>query len=61
MSYLDDSRHYHIIKVDPLSPNIHIQILQTNLYTFPSRMSWEKLIKNQRIFFLVIILLPLIT
>ena len=61
MSYLDDSRHYHIIKVNPLSPSIHIQILQTNLYTFPSRMSWEKLIKNQRIFFLVIILLPLIT
>ena len=61
MSYLDDSRHYHNIKVNPLSPSIHIQILQTNLYTFPSRMSWEKLIKNQRIFFLVIILLPLIT
>ena len=61
MSYFDDSRHYHIIKVNPLSPSIHIQILQTNLYTFPSRMSWEKLIKNQRIFFLVIILLPLIT
>ena len=58
MSYLDDSRHYHIIKVNPLSPNIHIQILQTNLYTFPSRMSWEK---DQSIFFLVIILLPLIT
>ena len=61
MSYLDDSRHYHIIKVDPLSPNIHIQILQTNLYTFPSRMSWENLIKDQSIFFLAIILLPLIT
>ena len=61
MSYLDDSRHYHIIKVNPLSPNIQIQILQTNLYTFPSRMSWENLIKDQSIFFLVIILLPLIT
>ena len=61
MSYLDDSRHYHIIKVNPLSPNIHIQILHTNLYTFPSRMSWENLIKDQSIFFLVIILSPLIT
>ena len=61
MSYLDDSRHYHIIKVNPLSPNIQIQILHTNLYTFPSRMSEENLIKDQRIFFLVIILLPLIT
>ena len=61
MSYLDDSLHYHIIKFNPLSPNIHIQILQTNLYTFPSRMSWENLIKDQSIFFLVIILLPLIT
>ena len=60
MSYLDDSRHYHI-KFNPLSPNIHIQILQTNLYTFPSRMSWENLIKDQSIFFWVIILLPLIT
>ena len=46
MSYLDDSRHYHIIKVNPSSPNINIQILQTNLYTFPSRMSWENLIKD---------------
>ena len=35
MSYRDDSRHYHINKVNPLSPNIHIQILQTNLYIFP--------------------------
>ena len=26
-----------------LSPNIHIQILQTNLHTFPLRISWENL------------------
>ena len=26
-------------KGNPLSPNIHIQILQTELYTFPLRMS----------------------
>ena len=34
----------------PLSPNIQIQILQTDLYTFPLRISWENLIKNQGIF-----------
>ena len=39
---------------NPLSPNIHIQILQTNLYTFPSRISWENLIKDQGIFSQVI-------
>ena len=27
--------------INPLSPSIHIQILQTDLYIFPSRMSWE--------------------
>ena len=31
--------------INPLSPNIHIQILQTDLYTFPSRRSWENLKK----------------
>ena len=25
--------------INPLSPNIHIQILQTDLYTFPLRIS----------------------
>ena len=43
------------------SPNIHIQILQTGLYTFPLRISWENLLKDQSIFSLVIILLILIT
>ena len=28
---------------NPLSPNINIQILQTDLYTFPVRISWENL------------------
>ena len=28
--------------IDPLSPNIHIQILQTDLYTFPYRMQRAK-------------------
>ena len=36
--------------VIPLSPNIHIQILQTDLHTFPLWMSWENLIKDQGIF-----------
>ena len=36
--------------INPLSPNIHKQILQTDLYTFPYRISWEKLIKDQRFF-----------
>ena len=36
--------------INPLSPNIQKQILQTDLYTFPYRISWEKLIKDQRFF-----------
>ena len=47
--------------LNPLSPNIHIQILQTDIYTFASRISKENLIKDQGIFSLVIILLILIT
>ena len=47
--------------INPLSPNIHIQILQTDLYTFPLRMSWENLIIDQGIFSCVIILWILIT
>ena len=49
------------VSFNPLSPNIHIQILQTDLYTFPKRMCGENLIKDQRIFSLVIIVLILIT
>ena len=45
---------------NPLSPNIKIQILHTDLYTFPLRIGWENLIKDQGIFSLVIILLILI-
>ena len=37
------------------------EILQTDLYTFPYRISWENLIKDQGIFYSVIILLILIT
>ena len=42
-----------------LSPNIHIQILQTDLHTFPWRISWENLVQDQ-IFLFVIILSILI-
>ena len=47
--------------INPLSPDIHLQILHTDLYTFPLRISWENLKKDQGIFTLVIILLILIT
>ena len=36
--------------LNPLSPNIHIQILQTDLHTFSLRISWENLIRDQRFF-----------
>ena len=36
--------------INPLIPNIHKQILQTDPYTFPYRISREKLIKDQRFF-----------
>ena len=41
------SRHGDLL--NPLSPNIHIEILQTDLYTFPCRMSKENLIKDQTV------------
>ena len=36
--------------VNPLSPNINIQILLTDLYTFHSRTSWKNLITDQKFF-----------
>ena len=47
--------------LNPLSPNIHLQILQTDVHTSPLRISWENLIKNHGIFSMMIILLILIT
>ena len=41
----------------PLTPNICIQFLQTDLHTFPWKISWENLIKDQSIFALMFILL----
>ena len=32
-------------EVNPLSPSIHIRILQTDLHTFPWRNNWENLFK----------------
>ena len=50
-----------LMAINPLSPNIHIQILQTDLHTFPLRISWENLIKHQGIFSFVIIFYILTT
>ena len=47
--------------INPSSPNIPIQILQTDLHTSPVTISWENLIKDQSIFSMAIILLILIT
>ena len=38
--------YYNLNWLFPLSPNIHMQILQTDLYTFPLRISYEHLIKD---------------
>ena len=46
---------------NPLSPSIQIQILQTDLHTFPLRISCENLIKYQGIFSFVIIFYILTT
>ena len=61
MSVTSKSRitlHYALIY--PLSPVIHIQILQSDCHTFPYRISWENLFKDQSIFSWVIILFLLI-
>ena len=47
--------------LNPQTPNIHIQILQTDLHSFPLRISWENLIKHQGIFSFVIIFYILTT
>ena len=35
---------------NPLSPNIHLEILHTDFYMFPWKTSWENLLKDQSIF-----------
>ena len=49
-------RQANCVRVNPLSSNIHLQILQTDLHTFPLKISWD-----QSIFPLVINFLVLIT
>ena len=46
---------------NPVSSNIHIWILHTDLHTFPLRISRESLFTDQSIFSLVIIISTLIT
>ena len=46
-----------ILVINPLSTKIHIYILQTGLHTFPQRISWENMMKDLSIFFVVFILL----
>ena len=43
-----------------LSPNIHIQILLINFHTFPLRIDWEDLVKDQNASPVVMILLILL-
>ena len=38
--------------INPLSPDIHLQTLHTDLYTFPLRISWENLKKDQGVHFI---------
>ena len=42
---------------NPLSPNIHIQILQTDLHTSSLRIRWENLINDHGIFSMIILLI----
>ena len=49
------------MNINPISPNICIQILQTDLYTFRYWSSWENLKNYKSIFPLVIVLSILIT
>ena len=49
------------ILFNPLSTKIQVQIVQSDLHTFPLRISRENLTNDKGIFSLVIILLSLIT
>ena len=46
---------------NPLGPNIQVQILQSDLRTFPLRIRGQNLMKDQGILSLVIILSVLLT
>ena len=47
--------------VNPLHPNISMQILHTVLYTFPEVLTRRNVFKNQELYKLVIISLILVT
>ena len=57
MTYFDAS----VVKVQQNCQYPSYLTVQTNLYTFPLRISWENLIKDQGIFSLVITSLILTT
>ena len=70
----EQAKYLGVNKNGPFKPNyyrlvfctivfnpIHIQILQTDLHTFPLRISWENSIKHQGIFSFVIIFYILTT
>ena len=61
VSDVQNSWFYGLRVLNPLSPSIHIQILQNDLHTFPLRISWENLIKHQGIFSFMIIFYILTT
>ena len=61
VSDVQNSGFYGLCVLNPLSPSIHIQILQNDLHTFPLRISWENLIKHQGIFSFMIIFYILTT
>ena len=48
-------------QVNPLSPNIKIQILVTGLYTLSYSISWENLLQDQNNFAMLIFQFILIT
>ena len=47
--------------INPLRPNIHIQILKIDLHTFSYGTSWENLKNKDRSIFPKMIILPILT
>ena len=57
----DQSVACMLVTIDPLSPNIHIRILQTGFHTFPYGISGENLLTDHSTFPLVVNQLILLT
>ena len=51
LSQVDSKWKSFEVQCNPLSPNIYTQILQTDLHTFPLRISWENLIRSKHFLF----------